>query len=262
MNTCKSYCTAVRYNFKECSAFLESHYKTTKYKNFCIVYIGKWLCFIFEYGVVVHWNLSYNDEQSILQQLADFEIETIQDSVFDHFWYEENSGAPIKISNDTIYLQSDNEDEKIGVSQWLAQSIKLSFFETTTTQTIESTSSIPTSLATTGDTGLNSTAISKMRGELFLAKSRINLHYDLLDSPEFFWEYPELLPYYESTAHYLEIRNRIEVLNKKLEILHEMFNMLADEQKHHHSSFLEWIIIWLIVIEIFFTVFHDILHWF
>ncbi|USN59558.1 MAG: hypothetical protein H6767_09845 [Candidatus Peribacteria bacterium] len=40
---------------------------------------------MFEYGVVVHWNLSYNDEQSILQQLADFEIETIQDSVFDHF---------------------------------------------------------------------------------------------------------------------------------------------------------------------------------
>jgi uncharacterized Rmd1/YagE family protein len=98
-----------------------------------------------------------------------------------------------------------------------------------------------------------------MRGELFLAKSRINLHYDLLDSPEFFWEYTELSSYYNTVANYLEIRNRIEVLNKKLEVIHEIFDMLAEEQKHRHSSLLEWIIIWLICVEVFFTITHDIL---
>jgi len=34
--------------------------------------------------------------------------------------------------------------------------------------------------------------------------------------------------------------------------------MLADEQNHKHSSLLEWIIIWLIAIEIFFFLMHDL----
>jgi len=51
-------------------------------------------------------------------------------------------------------------------------------------------------------------------------------------------------------ANYLEIRQRTEVLSKKLETIHELLEMLADEQKHLHSSTLEWIIIWLIAVEI------------
>jgi uncharacterized Rmd1/YagE family protein len=109
---------------------------------------------------------------------------------------------------------------------------------------------------------MKSNEISKIRWNLFLTKSRINLHYDLLDSPEFFWEYPELLHYYETTANYLEIKTRIEVLNKKIEVIDQMFQMLSDEQKHKHSSILEWIIIWLIVLEVFITIFHEILKWF
>ena len=31
---------------------------------------------------------------------------------------------------------------------------------------------------------------------------------------------------------------------------YDLLDMIADEQKHAHSSLLEWIIIWLIVIDI------------
>jgi uncharacterized Rmd1/YagE family protein len=85
------------------------------------------------------------------------------------------------------------------------------------------------------------------------------LDYELLDEPEFFWEYPELSDFYKTTSNYLDIKTRIEVLNKKLEVIHELFQMLSDEQNHKHSSILEWIIIWLIVIEITFTILHDVL---
>ena len=75
------------------------------------------------------------------------------------------------------------------------------------------------------------------------------LHYDLLDVPEFFWEHPELQHYYTMLSDYLEIKPRIEVLNKKLATIQDLLGMIADEQKHSHSSMLEWIIIWLIAIE-------------
>ncbi|MDD1623685.1 MAG: RMD1 family protein, partial [Methylococcaceae bacterium] len=51
---------------------------------------------------------------------------------------------------------------------------------------------------------------------------------------------------------------RTEVLSKKLETIHELFEMLADEQKHRHSSILEWIIIWLIAFEIGMTIYDKV----
>ncbi|MDD2870839.1 MAG: RMD1 family protein [Candidatus Gracilibacteria bacterium] len=254
-----SYCVAVKYDFKNLVSYLENNYKLTKYKNFCIIKFEEGLSFIFDYGSVVNWNLSYDDSKKILDELEKFEISPIDENIFEEFFYEEKEGGELKISNDKVYLSTTTIEEKIGVSHSMAQSIKLSYFETATQNTIEETKNIPNNLAKTGNILLKSNEISKMRGNLFMTKSRINLHYDLLDSPEFFWEYPELLKYYETTANYLEIKTRIEVLNKKLEVIHEMFQMLADEQKHKHSSLLEWIIIWLIVVEVFFTIFHDVL---
>ena len=49
---------------------------------------------------------------------------------------------------------------------------------------------------------------------------------------------------------YLDIRPRVDLLSNKLNVIHELFEMLADELKHKHSSFLEWIIIILIAFEI------------
>jgi len=43
--------------------------------------------------------------------------------------------------------------------------------------------------------------------------------------------------------NYRDVQSRIEVLNRKVAIIHELLTMLAEEQKHGHSSLLEWIII-------------------
>lgn len=262
MKKCISYCVAVKYDFKNVVNYLEDNYKLTKYKNFCIIPIQEWYSFVFDYWCIVNWNINYDESKKILEQLEKYEIDPIDENIFEEFSYEENDWWDIKISNDKISLSSNTIEEKIWISHSMAQSIKLSYFETSTQNTIEDTKNIPINLAKTWNITLKSNEISKKRWELFITKSRINLQYDLLDSPEFFWEYPELLKYYETIANYLEIKTRIEVLNKKLEVIHEMFEMLDDEQKHRHSSFLEWIIIWLIVVEVFFTIFHDILGWF
>jgi uncharacterized Rmd1/YagE family protein len=131
----------------------------------------------------------------------------------------------------------------------MGQSIKLASFETHAILTINNTRYIPQSLAENGSIKLNSRNIAKIRGQLFLTKSDIFLNYDLLDTPDFFWEYPEYENFYLITAKYLEIAQRTEVLSKKLETIQELFDVLADEQKHRHSLMLEWIVIGLITFE-------------
>jgi uncharacterized Rmd1/YagE family protein len=178
----------------------------------------------------------------------------------DEFTFE--AGAEkLFIKNDHIYLSDDNVMTRLAISHGIAQSTQLGQFEYQVQDTISDTAHIPENIAKTGSSQLSRKQLARLRGRLFITKSDIMLNYDLLDVPDFFWEYPELDNYYVIVAEYLEIRQRIEVLSKKLETIHELFEMMADEQKHKHSSLLEWIIIWLIAFEIVVFLVHDVFSW-
>lgn len=144
--------------------------------------------------------------------------------------------------------------EKLSVSFALAQSVKLGVFERTVEQTIQETRTIPERMAIDGKIRLKRTAITKRIGQLFVDRASINLHSDILDHPEFFWEDDEWLSLYLRAAKYLEIDRRAEVLNKRLDIIKELFDMLASELHNSHSNKLEWIVIILIVMEVVFQI--------
>jgi uncharacterized Rmd1/YagE family protein len=223
----------------------------------------KWLqgeVFIFDYGVLVFWGLSAEQRNEFVQHIHEFAKEPLTQVLDDEFTYAGAAEKPV-IKNDHIQLMDDEVLTRLAVSHGIAQSTKLAQFESHVQQTINDTAYIPRNIADTGTTRLSRKDLSRLRGRLFIASSDIMLNYDLLDVPDFFWEYPELDGYYTMIADYLEVRQRVQVLSKKLETIHELFNMMADEQKHKHSSQLEWIIIWLIAIEIVGFLVHDIFGW-
>jgi len=208
---------------------------------------------VFAYGAVVHWNVSTEQQSKLHQSLlhhAENPLATIEE---DNFTFALDCSAT-RIIEDHIEIESSDPILLFSLSQAMAQSIKLASFETNAITTINNTRYIPKSLAENGSIKLSRHKIAKIRGQLFLTKSDIILNYDLLDTPDFFWEYPEYETFYSIAAKYLEVAPRTEVLSKKLETIHELFEMLADEQKHRHSSILELIIIGLIAFEIGMTI--------
>ncbi|NOT12180.1 MAG: RMD1 family protein [Methylococcaceae bacterium] len=208
---------------------------------------------VFAYGAVVHWNVSPQQQSQLHALLLNHAENPLAHKEEDNFTFELDCPTT-RIIEDHIEVESSDPMLLFSLSQGMAQSIKLASFETHAITTINNTRYIPNSLAENGKIKLSRRQIAKIRGQLFLTKSDIILNYDLLDTPDFFWEYPEYEDYYGITAKYLEISQRTEVLSKKLETIHELFQMLADEQNHRHSMILEWIIIWLIAIEIAMTI--------
>jgi uncharacterized Rmd1/YagE family protein len=208
------------------------------------------------YGVLVVWGMTLESMEVLFKKTKPFEEGKHHQTFTDEFTFI--TTGTIGIKDDVIFLASDDVMEKLAISHGIAQSVKLQEFEIRAQSTIEDTVHIPKNIAQSGKTYLSRKQISKMRGNLYLVKSDINLRYDLLDTPEFFWEYPEVERPYELMAKYLDVRSRIEILNKKLEVIHELFSMLADEQNHKHAFALEWIIILLIAIEIFMFLFLEI----
>lgn len=229
---------------------LQEHYRTARFRDAHQVTLADGEVWVFDYGIVVFWGVSEDERRALIARLRllppnDGSPETRQEDF--HFALEADQNG---IRQDTIHLAGDDPLTRLAVSHALAQSLQLDLFEQRAQQSILDTSDIPASLSRTGRVPFNRRAIARMRGQLFEAKSDIILHYGLLDTPEFFWEYPEYEALYNLAVRYLDIRPRAELLSRKLETIHELLEMLADEQKHRHSSFLEWLIILLIALDI------------
>jgi len=251
---CVAYCLAQRFDITSLANLLSDSTLIRIIKGALLIEDDQTWSAIFSYGSVVHWNVSPEQQLKLHQLLLKYAENPLENIEEDNFTFSLNCGNT-RIVEDHIEIESADPILLFSLSQGMAQSIKLASFETNAITTINNTSYLPKSLAKNGSIKLGSKDIAKIRGQLFLTKSDIILNYDLLDTPDFFWEYPEYESYYSITAKYLEIAQRTEVLSKKLETIHELFEMLADEQKHRHSSALEWVIIWLIMFEIAMTLF-------
>lgn len=230
-------------------SILEQRYKCSKIKDVITINLSvDQEIILFKYGVFVCWNIDFENIKFFTDFVKNYEINSFEAVIIEELNY--TIADEFKIHFDTIFLSDVTSISKIAISHALSQNVKLEQFEKEVQSSIDDNSNIPKQLVSTGKINLSKKEISKKIGELFLVKSKINLHYDLLDTPDFFWEYPEHQNFYEILFKYLDIKSRVEVLNKKVEIIQELLNVLGDEQRHKYSSFLEWIIIILIAFEI------------
>jgi uncharacterized Rmd1/YagE family protein len=261
---CFAFCTATSYQIKQLFESLRSRFKTTLFRD--VIYVEVPLfeeqpqghLFYFSYGAVVCWNLNKEHALRFVEEARPFETLRYEEIEIDEFTYIYEPGN-IKIIEDEIFLPNADILTKLAVSHGLAQSVKLGAFEIAVQKTFNSMQYIPEDLAKRGRISLSRGEIRRKMGELFLERNSINLHVNVLDTPEFFWDYPELEPYYRVVTNYLDLEKRGHVLNQRLGVIHELFEMLGTELNHQHSSRLEWIIIGLIVIEVIVSLLKDVL---
>lgn len=209
--------------------------------------------FIFEYGVIVMWGFSKREERLFLMDLAKFENEKLADEdvqAEEMNYYITQSYQP-RIYNDFITLRDDsNHMLKLSISYAISQSVKISLFEELVDNTIEDTQDIPQQISQTGKVEMTREEIMKSIGELFILRININLHGSILDSPELMWSEPELEPIYQATRGYLEINQRVALLNQRLEIISDLLQMLKEQLGHNNDEQLELTVILLIGAEV------------
>lgn len=209
--------------------------------------------FLFDYGVTVMWGFTEAEEKRFLKELARFENEKLADDdlqIEEFNYYVTRSYQP-RIYNDFITLRDNsNYMIKLSISHAIAQSVKISLFEELVDNTIDATQDFPQEIALTGKINMNRKNIMKSIGELFILRININLHGSILDSPELMWAEPQLEPIYQAMRGYLEINQRVSLLNTRLEVISDLLQMLKEQLGHAHEEYLEFIVIVLIAVEI------------
>ncbi len=260
---CASYCVAASFEMNRLAQWIQTQgalqtFREVLHQQAKDERSTKSDIFYFSYGVVVFWGLLEEQERDILATIAEFGKQPLAKAEIDEFTF--SYGDSMKIEEDEIILQNKSTLTKLSISYGIAQSVKLSTFEGVIQNTIDNSQHLPDDLAKKGKISLSRKEISKKMGELFIERNFINLRTEMLDTPEFFWEHPELEPFYRRTAHYLDVGKRVEVLNKRLNVVHELFEILSSELNHQHTARLEVTIIFLILIEILLVVVSDVFH--
>ncbi|CCF60085.1 hypothetical protein KAFR_0J00170 [Kazachstania africana CBS 2517] len=195
--------------------------------------------FIFHYGVIVFWNFTEMQEKNVLADISFFEDtkrlvlkpldeQDIETEEF-HFEYNKDNNERPRIFNDIITLRSHDHMIKLTLSYAIAQSSKLSRFESRISPLFTAVIKLPKRLALFGTLGMKREQLLKKSGKLFKLRVDVNLSSNILDTPGFFWSIePSLHPLYVAMREYLEIDKRVQVVNDRCKVFLEFFDICVD----------------------------------
>ena len=182
---------------------------------------------------------------------------------------ENETEESIPADSDGLQTRSRNLDTvltKIAFSSGLARSTKLAVLETLLNDYQESTRTIPSQLSRGGRLPFTRHFISMKTGQLLSIRAQLNLYSELTDSlPDIFWDSRHELNlggYYDQVGRALDTTIRIKTLNEKMNYAQEIASVLRQHLSEAHSVRLEWIIILLIAVEVFFALQRGYNEWF
>lgn len=210
----------------------------------------------FSYGVSVFFGFNETEEKEIMEDAEtagawirglnedDWEVEEF------HYVHDPDAENP-RIYNDMFTFKSRSHLFKLSLAHAIAQSTKLSIYESVMQETLSLTASFPKELSITGHLQLTRREALKMTGRLFKLRMDVNLSGGILDTPELFWSEASLFPLYEAVHEYLEIGPRIQVLNDRLAVAGDLLEIIHEYIEERATHRLTWIIIWLIVVACF-----------
>ncbi|KAF6768265.1 hypothetical protein AHF37_07566, partial [Paragonimus kellicotti] len=175
--------------------------------------------------------------------------------------------------------------EQFAFSDALSLSVKLSLlenrFDTVAVQMEPWIAKMKTGL------GINfsQSSVLKKTGELFTLRHLLNISTSMIDTPDFYWDRPEVEALYSQlrsalsvclleldsvnrtytldsstpssfSLSFITVALHTQVLNSKLNMCCELTEILSNHLQSRHSSRLEWMIIALILVEVAFEAFY------
>ncbi|CAD0108329.1 unnamed protein product [Aureobasidium uvarum] len=232
--------------------------------------------FVFPSGSLVCWNVPESVQLDLVHRVLlpaaeSPHLDRIE--IEDLAYIEDSSHHTSEIIGDTIILGTKTSIEactassdpppspdidtvlaKVAFSSGLARSTKLAVLEDLLSSYFSSTRSIPTILSRGSPLRFSRSFILRKTGELLSIRAQLNLYSELTDSlPDIFWDSPSSLglsAYYDEVGRALDVGVRIKVLNERMDYAGEIASVLRERLSEKHSTGLEWLIIFLISIEV------------
>jgi required for meiotic nuclear division protein 1 len=219
------------------------------------VRVGKaGIAVLFRYGVAVLIGLSPEDEAGFLERLKPrvggkldrFEEETAVVALAGGTEDQVQAGGPIQLRDMLL-------ERLLVIADVLAKSVVLAHDERQVAKVFEIIEPFAQELADHGRTRRDRKQVLQLIGNALLVQHRVSGRVAIGEKPDALWDRPDLERLYARLEDEYELKERVDTLNRKLAVVAETADTLADIIDTRRSLRLELIVVVLIAFEIVVT---------
>ena len=220
-------------------------------KDLIMYKLNQGFIYVYSFGSIVFIDLSKEERQSFffkIKEIIHLRKKPIKEE------YEivtDKSVKDFSISNSEITLKRWNIKSQNLISFILAQSIALEHYESVFVITEKKFAKLNKQLMQNGKITLSSKKVLQVIARNNNIMQGIVSGINVLDKPDSTWESSFLDKLHHKLVEEFEIEDRFENLNSKMEFVQENYKLFLESLRSKYDSRLEWIIIILIIIEIF-----------
>jgi uncharacterized Rmd1/YagE family protein len=209
---------------------------------------------VFRYGVVVLIGLTADEEAEFLERL--------HPRTFGKLTPYEEERAKIQIARESdepippggpIPVRELSLERLLIVADALAKSVVLARDEREVANVVDSIEPFARELARAGKTSKSRTDMLKLLGSALLVQHRVSGRVAVAEKPDVLWDRPDLERLYARLEDEYELSERVDTLNRKLEVISDTATTLSDIIDTKRSLRLELIVVFLIAFEIVIT---------
>jgi uncharacterized Rmd1/YagE family protein len=211
---------------------------------------------LFRFGVAVLIGMSALEEDEVIRQLSDRIARPPRRRE------EETTRIDITPDKDeqilpggTVVLKALTDAHALLIADSLATSVILAHDERNVEAVFDVIEPLARELAEHGRRPGGRRAILKHIGNALLVQQRVSGLVAVAEKPDVLWERPDLERLYARLEDEYELKERADVLTRKLSVISDTAKALADIIDTERSLRLEVIIVLLILIEILFTIY-------
>jgi required for meiotic nuclear division protein 1 len=205
--------------------------------------------YVFRYGVVCFLGYTEEEAQVFLERIAPYCKNVFELKLSEEFEVETNAREN-KFGYNKIEIMKPEIEILRLIMLNVSQSVALDYYSQQTDLLMEETNSHTLSLERRGRLDISGRSLKMYIGKTLNLKNRIAENLYIFDSPPETWEDENLNRMDQGLKRTFDLQERHRDIREGLEIIRENLELFKDLLQYRNSTFLEWIIIILVFLEV------------
>jgi uncharacterized Rmd1/YagE family protein len=209
---------------------------------------------LFRYGVVVLFGVKSPDEVKFVQTLKPLLTNPYPAPEIEEM--EIHCGrSSMGVQSGAVSLDEISLEKLQVIADALSKNLVLTLYEKKVAGEFDKIEPLAQELATDGKVSADSRELLSKIGSMLLIEHRMVGRAEIGDKPETLWDFPHLGGLYASLEDEFELNERQSALDRKLGLISDTAQTLADVWDNKQLHKLEWYVIGLIIFEIAISLF-------